>query len=348
MSRLTNITCALSVLYGIAIGLEPFLICRPVAILWVPGVRGYCGNEFLSSIVHEIFGLLIDTSISTLPLVFLSRTEIRLGPKIRVGMLMSAGILCVHPKREICSRSSPTPKSRVTIITGPRTKALHLDSSSDLPYPKGYLGLVSAIGVQIHVINSCAPALSKCYVKQKRRIQALARSSANKMPPIKGEPIETKTVNPSLDAEDARDRSGGEGASTTSTLNNPVDIEDVAAVSEWNKSPTSDKIIKSETANLAVDVEDVRERSGGEGASTASTLNNPVDGKRVAAVADRNTTPPVTIETETADLTVDVEDCRGRSGGEDASTISSPITPVDSEDVAANADRVRAPAGTTA
>lgn len=52
---------------------------------------------------------------------------------------------------------------RVIIITGLRIKALHMVNAQDFTYSKGYLGLLSTIGVSLGIIFCCAPSVRIAY-----------------------------------------------------------------------------------------------------------------------------------------------------------------------------------------
>jgi hypothetical protein len=54
---------------------------------------------------------------------------------------------------------------RVVVVTALRLKELHLVSSSDLTYGKGYLSLLSNVGALIGIIGCCGPALSAIFIR---------------------------------------------------------------------------------------------------------------------------------------------------------------------------------------
>lgn len=52
---------------------------------------------------------------------------------------------------------------RVIIITGLRIQALHMVNAQDFTYSKGYLGLLSTLGVSLEIIFCCAPVAPVLY-----------------------------------------------------------------------------------------------------------------------------------------------------------------------------------------
>ena len=101
-SRPLGICCliliVLSVLYGVAIVLEIFLICRPLAAAWDSNISGECGQEVVSYVVLEIFGLGIDLAILIAPLRVIWRLLLTTRSKIEVSCVLSAGGLYVSQK----------------------------------------------------------------------------------------------------------------------------------------------------------------------------------------------------------------------------------------------------------
>ena len=86
---------ALSILYGLVVILEVFLICRPLAVDWNPHVDGKCADQIVSYLVLEILGLLIDFSILVTPLPLILRLHINWRKKILIAAILSMGALLV-------------------------------------------------------------------------------------------------------------------------------------------------------------------------------------------------------------------------------------------------------------
>lgn len=53
--------------YSLAILLDIFLICRPLEAAWDTSIHGEIGNQVLSYLLLEVFGLLIDLTILAMP-----------------------------------------------------------------------------------------------------------------------------------------------------------------------------------------------------------------------------------------------------------------------------------------
>lgn len=62
--RLAHLLLVLSLVYGLVVFLEVFLICRPMAVDWNTHVNGTCGNQIISYLVLEVCGLLLDFTIA--------------------------------------------------------------------------------------------------------------------------------------------------------------------------------------------------------------------------------------------------------------------------------------------
>ncbi|MCJ1389190.1 hypothetical protein MMC18_002045 [Xylographa bjoerkii] len=139
----------LSVLYGMVSVLEIFLICRPLAAAWDNNINGECGQEVLSYVVLETFGLMLDLIILVLPLRPIWRLHLPLGRKVGLSCIFSIGGL-------------------VVIITALRIKALHMVTSADFTYARGYLGLLSVLGALLSIIACCAPCVAALLTRVKR------------------------------------------------------------------------------------------------------------------------------------------------------------------------------------
>ena len=83
----------LSILYGLVVILEVFLICRPLAVDWNPHVRGKCADQIVSYLVLEIIGLLIDFTILVTPLPLILRLDIDWRRKMSIVAMFSMGAL---------------------------------------------------------------------------------------------------------------------------------------------------------------------------------------------------------------------------------------------------------------
>ena len=84
---------ALSILHGLAVLIEAFLICRPVSAAWSPNGSDKCGNETLAFVIFEVIGLKIDLAISLLPLTGVYRLGFPLKQKLSLGILLSLGLM---------------------------------------------------------------------------------------------------------------------------------------------------------------------------------------------------------------------------------------------------------------
>ena len=83
----------LSILYGLVVFLEVFLICRPMAVDWDAHVDGTCGDQIVSYLVLEILGLLIDFTILVVPLPVIWKLQLPWPRKVSIAALLSIGAL---------------------------------------------------------------------------------------------------------------------------------------------------------------------------------------------------------------------------------------------------------------
>lgn len=83
----------LSILYGLVVFLEVFLICRPMAVDWNAFVRGTCGDQIVSYLVLEVLGLLLDFTIFAVPIPPIWRLAIPVPSKVSNSIVFSIGVL---------------------------------------------------------------------------------------------------------------------------------------------------------------------------------------------------------------------------------------------------------------
>ena len=82
-----------SILYGVVVFLEIFLICRPMAVDWNASVDGTCGDQIVAYLVLQVFGLLLDFAILVVPIPFLWRLQMQWIKKISTSFQLSIGVL---------------------------------------------------------------------------------------------------------------------------------------------------------------------------------------------------------------------------------------------------------------
>ena len=83
----------LSVLYGLVIILEIFLICRPMAVDWNASINGKCGNQIVSYVVLEILGLLLDFIIIMMPIPIIWSLQVNRARRFGLSFFFSIAIL---------------------------------------------------------------------------------------------------------------------------------------------------------------------------------------------------------------------------------------------------------------
>lgn len=86
-----------SILYGMVVFLEIFLICRPMAVDWNASVDGKCGNQILAYLVLEVFGFLLDFAIFVVPIELIWRSPLGWVMKRSMIFTFSIGVLSVLP-----------------------------------------------------------------------------------------------------------------------------------------------------------------------------------------------------------------------------------------------------------
>ena len=83
----------LSILYGLVVFLEVFLICRPIAVNWNAHVDGTCGNQIVSYLVLELLGLLLDFGTIAVPSLWIWSLRMNRARKLKFILCLSIGIL---------------------------------------------------------------------------------------------------------------------------------------------------------------------------------------------------------------------------------------------------------------
>ena len=83
----------LTVLYGLVVFLEIFLICRPMAVDWNAHIDGTCGDQVVSYLVLEVFGLLLDLTILAVPILLIWKLTIEFARKMSIIIIFSIGFL---------------------------------------------------------------------------------------------------------------------------------------------------------------------------------------------------------------------------------------------------------------
>ncbi|KAF4636795.1 hypothetical protein G7Y89_g1277 [Cudoniella acicularis] len=139
-----DLLLVLSVLYGIVVFLEIFLICRPMAVDWDSHVDGTCGNQIASYLALEVVGLLLDFAILVVPMPRIWALSMASKKKLYLTIIFSIGIL-------------------LFTITGLRLQALSMVNVQDFSYSKGYLGLLSALGASLGIAFCCIPYIPLIY-----------------------------------------------------------------------------------------------------------------------------------------------------------------------------------------
>lgn len=85
----------LSVLYGLVVFSEVFLICRPMAVDWNAHVDGSCSDQIVSYLVLEVLGLLLDLTIAAVSIPYLWALQMALAKKFLTQLMFSIGALQV-------------------------------------------------------------------------------------------------------------------------------------------------------------------------------------------------------------------------------------------------------------
>ena len=94
-SRIAQFLLVLSILYGLVVFLEVFLICRPMAVDWDAHVDGTCGDQIISYLVLEVLGLLFDTIIAAVSIPYIWKLQMPRARKALIQIVFSIGVLQV-------------------------------------------------------------------------------------------------------------------------------------------------------------------------------------------------------------------------------------------------------------
>ena len=89
----TRSLLVLSILYGLAVFLEAILICRPMAVDWNARIHGTCGDQIVSYLVLEVFGLFLDFTILVVPLPTIWGLQLVRSRKVLIAAVFSIGAL---------------------------------------------------------------------------------------------------------------------------------------------------------------------------------------------------------------------------------------------------------------
>ena len=164
--RMANGLIIVTALHGIAVVLESFLICRPIAAAWDNNLAGTCGDQIVSYVVLEILGLLIDLVIFVWPVWSLADLNASNKSKAKLALIFSSGFVpsLVSLTREIVTNIT----NSVLIITGLRVQALRMTTSTDFTFSKGYLGLLSVLGCLLSIICCCLPSIAYIFRRLKQ------------------------------------------------------------------------------------------------------------------------------------------------------------------------------------
>ncbi len=92
---IAQLLLVLSILYGLVVFLEVFLICRPMAVDWNAHVDGSCGDQIVSYLVLEVLGLLLDFTIAAISIPYIWALQMPRAKKVAVQILLSIGVLQV-------------------------------------------------------------------------------------------------------------------------------------------------------------------------------------------------------------------------------------------------------------
>ena len=89
----TRSLLVLSILCGLVVFLEVFLICRPMAEDWNAHLDGICGDQVVSYLTLEVFGLLLDFIILVIPMPYIFRLQTSRSGKVPIWLVFSIGAL---------------------------------------------------------------------------------------------------------------------------------------------------------------------------------------------------------------------------------------------------------------
>ena len=91
--RISLLLLVLSVVQGLALILEQFLICRPLSSAWSSSFNSSCGNEITAYIVFEVFGLVLDLAIVSQPIYGIWKMNLRTKRKMGILVVFTPGLL---------------------------------------------------------------------------------------------------------------------------------------------------------------------------------------------------------------------------------------------------------------
>ena len=92
-SIIAQLLLILSVLYGLVVFLEVFLICRPMAVDWNAHIDGVCGDQIVSYLVLEVLGLLFDFTVAVVSIPYIRALHMTSARKVPIQIVFSIGAL---------------------------------------------------------------------------------------------------------------------------------------------------------------------------------------------------------------------------------------------------------------
>ena len=84
---------SLSALHGLASVLDLSLICRPLSAQWKSDIDATCGNQWLSFLLLEVLGMLVDCSILVVPALAIMRLHVPNSRRLALLCVFEVGAL---------------------------------------------------------------------------------------------------------------------------------------------------------------------------------------------------------------------------------------------------------------
>ena len=78
-------------LWWIGAFLTPFLICRPIKLLWEPEIQGDCGNRHLYMVLTQIPWIVTDVVVLVMPIPVVWKLHSAIRRRLRVATVFLLG-----------------------------------------------------------------------------------------------------------------------------------------------------------------------------------------------------------------------------------------------------------------
>ncbi len=155
---------AFTLVFGIGLILQAFLICRPFAKNWDPLLPGTCGSSTASFLADGIINIVIDLTMIILPMPLVWQLQMSQQRKLALSAVFALGILYVFPSALSCFIVLMT-SDRVCTITIIRVVIAVQFDIDDVTYDIVKVAIVTDLETCMGIIVACLPMFPPTFKK---------------------------------------------------------------------------------------------------------------------------------------------------------------------------------------